>query len=62
MTYRSMKPSYPKEMKDRAKKDGRLLCTVDVPGFCFKGPVDKEDVKELMSMVVKIIAKGGSET
>jgi hypothetical protein len=45
------KPSYPKDMKERAKKDGKKLITVDVPGFCFQGPATNEEVSQLMKLI-----------
>jgi alpha-beta hydrolase superfamily lysophospholipase len=48
-----MKPSYPKEMRERAKQDGTHLVTVDVPGLCFQGPVTKEQVKEAVEMLTR---------
>lgn len=54
MSERGFKPSYSKEMRARAKQDGRHLVTIDVPGMCFKGPVDKKFVNQLLRLVVRI--------
>ena len=40
------KISYTKQMRDRAKVDGKHLVTVDVPGLTFQGPCSEAEVKE----------------
>lgn len=52
--------SYPKDMKDLAKKDERSLVTVDVPGMMFQGPVDRETAKALLRWVTENIFKKGT--
>jgi hypothetical protein len=51
------KISYPKEMKERAKADGRHLVTLDVPGMTFQGPCSKDQVKEVFEMVNRWLRK-----
>ena len=53
MSERSDKPSYPKEMRDIAKRNGQSLVTIDVPGFTFKGPVPKKYATQAIKMVTK---------
>lgn len=53
MTDASMKVSYPKEMKEKAKKDKKPLCCIDVPGMTFKGPVDQENITEAVKMLTR---------
>ena len=47
------KISYTKQMRDRAKVDGKHLVTVDVPGFTFQGPCSKAEAKEALEMVTR---------
>jgi hypothetical protein len=55
------RPSYPRAMKERAKKDGKSLVTVDVPGLCFQGPVSKKHVKEAIMMLTRWFKQRGKK-
>jgi hypothetical protein len=55
------KISYPAEMRDRAKADGRHLVTVDVPGMTFQGPCSAKQVKEACEMVTRWFKKENEE-
>lgn len=50
---RSIKPSYPKEMRELAKQNDQSLVTVDVPGLTFKGPVPHSWAKELVRVMTE---------
>lgn len=51
------KPSYPRDMSDRAKADDRSLVTVDVPGMTFQGPIDPALAGALLKWVTENIFK-----
>jgi hypothetical protein len=53
MSERSIKPSYPKEMREIAKREKLHLVTVDVPGMTFQGPVPLPWAKELIAIVTE---------
>jgi hypothetical protein len=50
-------PSYPKDMREFAKANGKSLVTVAVPGFVFQGPVDAEQSRDLLKWVTENILK-----
>lgn len=56
---RSRYVSYPREMRARAKADGRHLVTVDIPGISFQGPVTKDVVKELEAFLLRLFETRG---
>ncbi len=54
-----MPVSYPKEVREIAKRRGLGLVTVDVPGMNFQGPADPKLVKKLLQVVTQHFAESG---
>jgi hypothetical protein len=52
-----MKVSYTKEQRMRAKADNLALVTIDLPGFTFQGPVDRERAGKLDAFVMEWISE-----
>lgn len=52
-----MKISYTKEQRIRAKADNLALVTIDLPGFTFQGPVDRDRAEQLDKFVMQWITE-----
>jgi GTP-binding protein EngB required for normal cell division len=52
-----MKVSYTKEQRMRAQADSLALVTIDLPGFTFQGPVDRERAEQLDKFVMQWISE-----
>lgn len=66
------KVSYTKEMRERAKRDKRQLCTIDIAvskelkkgGLRYQGPFTESEVKQVLRLIHSILKshtkKGGA--
>jgi GTP-binding protein EngB required for normal cell division len=52
-----MRVSYTKEKRMIAKADNLALVTIDLPGFTFQGPVDRERAEQLDKFVMQWITE-----
>jgi hypothetical protein len=41
-------------LRETAKRDGKHLCTVDVPGLCFQGAISGERRLQLIELLTEI--------
>lgn len=53
--------SYDKETREKAKKDGRVLGSIEVAGLNFQGGVTIEEQRELVALQQKISARAHKE-
>lgn len=50
-----MAVTYKKEVKDKAKEDGKHLITMEVPGLFFQGAVDDEERDQLNRYILDFL-------
>lgn len=56
-----MTVSYPKKMREQAKKDGKGLLTLDVPGMTFQTPATPEEIVLVYKVFQEITEKRAND-